>query len=100
MVLEVAVLNIRTGEETRFEKAMEAARPLIAASPGFGSIQIHRCIETPSRYLLLVSWRSVEDHEIGFRQSDRYARWKEALHPFYDPFPQVEHYGSSLFQQP
>jgi len=99
VVLEVATLNIVVGEEAAFEKAMEEATPLIAATPGFGSINLHRCIETPNRYLLLVTWRSIEDHTIGFRHSSRYSQWRELLHHFYDPFPLVEHYGSPLFEE-
>jgi heme-degrading monooxygenase HmoA len=99
VVLEVATLNIVVGQEAAFEKAMEEAKPLIAATPGFTSINIRRCIETPNRYLLLVTWRSIEDHTIGFRQSNRYSQWRELLHHFYDPFPIVEHYSGELFQE-
>ena len=55
-------------------------------------MNVHRCIETPNRYLLLVQWEKLEDHTIGFRQSNRYSKWREMLHHFYDPFPTVEHY--------
>ena len=72
---------------------MRKARPLIEATPGFVTINVRRCIETPNRYLLLVSWNTLEDHAVGFRQSDRYAQWRELLHHFYDPFPTVEHYA-------
>lgn len=99
MVLEAAVLNVIRGEERAFEAAIKAARPLIAATPGFLSIDIHRCVETSNRYLLLVQWESLEDHTIGFRHSDRYEQWRQLLHHFYDPFPLVEHYSATLFQQ-
>jgi heme-degrading monooxygenase HmoA len=99
VVLEVATLNIVIGQEAAFEKAIDEAKPLIAATPGFSSIDIHRCIETPNRYLLLVTWRSVEDHTIGFRESSRYSQWRALLHHFYDPFPLVEHYDSTLFEK-
>jgi heme-degrading monooxygenase HmoA len=92
MILEVALLNVRLGQEAAFETAMRAARPLIAATPGFLSIEIRRCVETPNRYLLQVSWETLEDHTIGFCQSDRYQQWRTLLHHFYDPFPTVEHY--------
>ena len=95
-VLEVAILNVRPGEEPAFERAMRDARPLIAATPGFLKLELRRCIETANRYLLLVTWEKLEDHTIGFRQSDRYAQWKQLLHHFYDPFPLVEHYGDLL----
>ncbi len=98
-MLEVAILNVIPGDEAAFEKAIEAARPLIAATPGFASIDLHRCVETPNRYLLLVSWASIEDHTVGFRDSRRYEQWRQLLHRFYDPFPVVEHYESSIFQE-
>ncbi len=96
MILEVAVLNVVPGEESAFEEAIQTAKPLIAATPGFGSIRIHRCIETPNRYLLLVTWKTLENHTIGFRQSDQYQAWRKLLHHFYDPFPVVEHYEDAI----
>jgi heme-degrading monooxygenase HmoA len=95
-ILEMAILNVRPGEEAAFERAMRAARPLIAATPGFLKLELRRCVETANRYLLLVTWEKLEDHTAGFRQSDRYAQWKQLLHHFYDPFPVVEHYESPL----
>jgi heme-degrading monooxygenase HmoA len=92
MILEAAILNIRPGREAEFEAAMTKARPLIEATEGFVSIVVRRCIETPNRYLLLVSWRSLEAHTVEFRQSQRYEEWRALLHHFYDPLPTVEHY--------
>ena len=96
MILEVAILNVRVGQEADFEAAMRAARPLIAASPGFGGLELRRCVETPNQYVLLVTWGTVEDHTIGFRQSSRYQEWRKLLHHFYDPFPTVEHYEEPI----
>jgi heme-degrading monooxygenase HmoA len=95
-VLEHALLAVRPGEESEFEAAMANARPLIAASPGFISLGLHRPEGTGSTYLLLVEWRSVADHQDGFRQSDRYEQWRTLLHPFYDPMPVVSYFGESL----
>ena len=95
-ILEVAFLNVRPGEQAAFEKAIREAHPLIAATPGFLKLELRRCLETANRYLLLVTWEKLEDHTVGFRQSDRYAQWKQLLHHFYDPFPTVEHYGDLL----
>jgi heme-degrading monooxygenase HmoA len=82
--------------ETAFEATMIEARPLIAASPGFRGITVQPCIEQPGRYLLLVEWERLEDHTEGFRKSDRYPRWRAALHHFYEPFPTVEHFLPSI----
>ena len=99
MILEAAVLNVRAGEESAFEQAFAAASPLIAATPGYLSHQLRRCLETKGRYLLLVHWENLEAHTIGFRQSPAFQQWKQQLHHFYDPFPVVEHY-ESLIQFP
>lgn len=93
MILEQAILPIRPGREADFEAAIRQARPLVADMPGFMDIRVLRGIESPSHYLLLVEWDSVEAHEVGFRQSPNYQQWRELLHHFYDPFPTVEHYA-------
>lgn len=92
MILEAAILNVRPGQEQAFEAAFADAGQIIAASPGCLSHQLQRCVETPGRYLLLVQWRTLEDHTVGFRQSAAYGEWKKRLHDFYDPFPVVEHF--------
>lgn len=93
MILEVAVLNVRPGEEPAFEAAFEQARPIIAAANGYLSHRLQRCVETRNRYILLVDWETLEDHTVGFRGSAAYQEWKRLLHRFYDPFPTVEHYA-------
>lgn len=94
MILESAVLDVRPGEAAQFEAAFHEAKKIISASPGYLSHELHRCVERPNRYLLLVRWRRLEDHTEGFRQSEPYQRWKALLHHFYDPFPEVAHYAS------
>jgi heme-degrading monooxygenase HmoA len=96
VILESAVLNVKPGREAAFEAAVAKAQPLIAASPGCLNVEVRRCLETPNRYLLLVNWRTLEDHTVGFRQSPAYQEWRNLLHHFYDPFPQVEHYAPPL----
>ena len=96
MILESAILDVKPGQQQAFEAALQEARPLIAATPGFVSIAVRRCIETPNRYLLLVEWERLEDHTIGFRQSPRYAQWRALLHHFYAPFPVVEHFAEDV----
>ena len=96
MILEVAILNLRPASGPAFEAAFREASAIIAASPGCLAHELRPCLESPDRYLLLVQWRSVADHIVGFRQSAPYQRWRELLHHFYEPFPTVEHYGPPL----
>lgn len=92
MILEVAMLNVRTGEGAKFERVFEQAQAIIASMPGYLSHQLHRSLDTADKYVLLVQWKSLEDHTIGFRESPEYQEWKRLLHHFYEPFPTVEHY--------
>jgi heme-degrading monooxygenase HmoA len=92
MILESATLDVRPGQEPQFEAAFGSAKAIIASMPGFISLELHRCLERRGRYLLLVRWRTLEDHTTGFRESAQYQQWRALLHHFYDPFPVVEHH--------
>jgi heme-degrading monooxygenase HmoA len=94
MILEVAILDVRAGQESQFETAFEQAQRIIASAPGYIGHELQRCLEKRNRYLLLVRWKRLEDHTDGFRRSAAYQDWKRLLHHFYDPFPVVEHYES------
>ncbi|ESA36156.1 antibiotic biosynthesis monooxygenase [Leptolyngbya sp. Heron Island J] len=92
MILEVAILDIKPGEIDAFETAFQQAQSIISSMAGYGSHQLQKCIEKENRYILLVTWQTLEDHTQGFRGSEEYQQWKALLHHFYDPFPVVEHY--------
>ena len=93
MILEVAILNVIEGKEEAFEGAFEQAESIITGASGYCSHRLQRCLENSSRYILLVYWETLEDHTVGFRESEAYQDWKALLHHFYDPFPTVEHYA-------
>lgn len=92
MILEVAVLNIIAGRQLDFENAFKRAEIIISSMKGYISHELQKCIERDSQYILLVKWKTLEAHTVGFRASPEYQEWKALLHHFYDPFPIVEHY--------
>lgn len=92
MILEAAILNVKSGQEAEFEEEFRRASRIIAAMPGYITHELHRCLEARSKYLLLVQWNRLEDHTVGFRGSPEYQEWKRLLHHFYEPFPTVEHF--------
>jgi len=94
VILEHALLPVRPGQEGSFESALAQALPIISAMPGCLSVKVSRCVEQPSTYLLLVEWETLEHHTKGFRGSQPYEEWKNLLHHFYDPFPDVLHFSS------
>ena len=92
MILEVAILHVRQGQGDAFEAAFSEAQTIISSMAGYLGHELQRCLEVPNKYILLVRWQSVKDHEDGFRRSPEYQEWKRLLHHFYDPFPTVEHF--------
>ncbi|MBD1916777.1 MULTISPECIES: antibiotic biosynthesis monooxygenase [Cyanophyceae] len=92
MILEVAILTIKSDAQVEFEHAFQKASNILVAMPGYISHELQRCIETKNQYVLLVRWQTLEDHTLGFRQSPEYQTWRALLHHFYEPFPTVEHY--------
>jgi heme-degrading monooxygenase HmoA len=96
MILEVAILDVKPGQEAEFEASFAQALAIIAGMKGYVSHELQKCLEVNGRYLLLVRWETLEDHTEGFRGSPEYQKWKALLHHFYDPFPTVEHYRPLL----
>ena len=96
MIVEHAILIVKPKDMAAYEAALREALPLISATPGFIKLDVRPCLEKAGCYLLLVEWEKLEDHTIGFRQSDHYLKWKALLHPFYAPFPEVLHFGEAV----
>ena len=92
MILEIALLQVRAGQHQQFEAAFAQAQQIIASMAGYLGHELQRCVERQGHYVLLVKWRSIADHEVGFRSSPQFQQWKALLHHFYDPFPTVLHY--------
>jgi heme-degrading monooxygenase HmoA len=96
MVLEVAQFDITAGQEEDFASAYKTARQLLADTPGCRSVRMTRGIETPTRFILLVEWDSVEAHEVNFRQSPSFPEWRRLIGPYFASTPLVEHYADIL----
>ena len=96
MILEMAILQVIKGSAHHFEKDFAIASQLIESIPGYVNHSLRKCIEEENKYLLLVEWEKLEDHTIGFRESEAYLEWKKLLHHYYNPFPIVEHYEMVL----
>lgn len=96
MVLEVAILNIKAGQNAQFEKDFLLAGQYISNIKGYINHTLKKCIEAECKYILLVNWETLDDHNIGFRTAPEYLKWKALLHHYYNPFPTVEHYQTII----
>jgi heme-degrading monooxygenase HmoA len=92
MVLELADIAVRPGQVDAFTDAYREAVAELRASPGFRSARMTRGIESPARFVLLVEWDDLEAHTTVFRESERFARWRALIGPFFDGAPRVEHF--------
>ena len=91
MILEIAQITIKPGLEAEFEAGVQRAAPLFKAAKGCKTMELKRSIENPARYLLFVTWETLENHTVDFRQSANFSEWRKLVsHCFAEP-PQVEH---------
>ena len=92
MIVEQALFAITPGSEAEFEAAMHEAREVIARAKGMRSLKLLRGIENPSTYLLLNEWETVEDHMVGFRESDLFVEWRALIGQYFAAPPEVAHF--------
>ena len=92
MVLEVALIDVTPGQEDDFAAAYARARPILAEAQGCRSVRMTRGVESPTRFVLLVEWDSVEAHDVNFRQTERFGRWRGLIGPYFAGPPLVEHF--------
>jgi heme-degrading monooxygenase HmoA len=91
MVLEVALIDVTAGQEDAFAAAYQEARQQIEQAEGSRSIRMTAGIETPTRFVLMVEWDSVEAHN-AFRASDAFGVWRGLIGPHFANPPHVEHF--------
>jgi heme-degrading monooxygenase HmoA len=91
-VLEVAVFDVKEGTEDDFAAAYGRASTLLAGTPGCLAARMTRGVESPSRFVLLVEWDSLDAHLVNFRESPRFGEWRALLGPYFAGPPEVSHY--------
>jgi heme-degrading monooxygenase HmoA len=91
MVLEVALFDVLPGAEAAFGESFHLGRPHLAGSAGCRSVRMTAGIETPTRFVMLVEWDSVEAHD-AFRASPAFTAWRGHVGPHFAHPPLVEHF--------
>lgn len=91
MIMELAEIDIKRGQEAEFEAAVARAARYFLSSKGCHGVTLHRSVEQPTRYRLLVEWETLDDHVIGFRNSDAFVEWRRLAGPHFASTPRIEH---------
>ena len=93
MILEIAEIRIRPGEQAAFDEAIaRGLRTVIAQAKNMRGFRVSKGIESPERYVLHVFWDTLEDHTIGFRESPLFPQWRAIAGPFFAAPPGVENF--------
>src|SRR4051812_25857653 len=92
MVLEVGLIDVQEGREDEFAAAYAKAYPILATTPGCRTVRMTRGVETPTRFVLMVEWDSVDAHLDNFRATERFKQWRGLIGPYFDGAPRVEHF--------
>ena len=95
MILEVAHVDVLPGHEREFEAALRlAAETVLPRAHGFIDFTPHGWgIERPSVYLFTIEWLTLDDHLVGFRESDLFTAWRALIGPHFAAVPSVEHFS-------
>ena len=97
MVVEVADIRTPEGAQAAFEEAIRRGLDtVLSTADGFVGYRLLAGVESPDRYLLLITWETLEHHTVGFRESALYADWSAIVRPFFAAPPQVEHFSPVL----
>ena len=91
MITEIAQIDVKAGTEKDFEAAVGKARDAFGRSKGFHGFELHRSIEKPQRYRLMVKWETLENHTVDFRGSKNFTEWRELVGKYFAGAPEVEH---------
>ena len=91
MITEIAQIDVKPGTEKDFEAAVAKARPLFLRAKGGKGFELHKSIEKPQRYRLMVKWATLENHTVDFRGSENFAEWRGLVGQYFAAPPEVEH---------
>lgn len=94
MILEVADVYIKPNTQPAFESAIrESVDKYISKAKGFISFELQKSIEDETRYIFLIQWETLEDHTVGFRQSEQFKYHRELISPYFAKDPFVQHFN-------
>lgn len=91
MITEIVQIEIKPDAEKDFEAAVSRAETIFKRCQGWRSFELHRSVERPSCYRLLIKWETLENHVVDFRESSNFTEWRELVGPFFASSPEVEH---------
>lgn len=95
MILEVATIELKPGHGDEFVRVIPQGFPILASTPGYVRHELHRGVERPDVFTLLVWWETLEAHTVTFRESDRFPAWRAVWGHLLEK-AHVEHFAAAF----
>lgn len=90
LVREIAILNIQSGKGEEFEKAYDTVASILNDAEGSHGATLHRGVEEPESYTLIVEWDSVDDH-VALTGKPEFEQFGSAIGEYLAGQPEVRH---------
>jgi len=93
MILEIAEIHVQEGTGEQFEAGLkESAEKYISKTEGYTKHELRRSMEEPTRYILLVTWETLDAHMVNFRESDTFPKHRALISPYFAQPPNIQHF--------
>lgn len=96
MIIEVATIKVKPGSEADFEAAVKLAAEVFRRAEGCLGLALTHCVEDPEVFDVVIRWKTLEDHTVGFRGSPLFAEWRALVGPHFAEPPSVKHYANLI----
>jgi hypothetical protein len=95
MVREVAQVIVKEDAHEQFvpdlDRAVAEIFPHVKGAVKFA--HVGWCVERPNVYMFTIDWETIEDHMVGFRDSDQFTQWLTIIGPHLDAPAVMEHFS-------
>ena len=93
MIYELAFIQVTPENHEAFEAAVkQAVAEVLSKAHGFLGFTLTKGVERANTYALLIRWETLEDHTIGFRESDLFTQWRSRIGGYFATPPAVDHW--------
>ena len=93
MIHELALIEVAPENHEAFEAAVKlAVAEVLSTAHGFLGFTLTKGVERADTYALLIRWKTLEDHTIGFRESDLFTQWRSRIGGYFAAPPAVDHW--------
>ncbi|MEV5408774.1 antibiotic biosynthesis monooxygenase family protein [Thermopolyspora sp. NPDC052614] len=93
MILEIARITLKPGRDEEFLKlAADQGRTIFEEAGGCAGMQLRKSVESADQYIMLVRWRTLDDHLVRFRASEGLRRWRELTADLYAAPVRIENF--------